>query len=198
MRDGERSLDALRQAILQALMDSGQLTPDMLKVLRGESTGDASERQGDRAPARRAARQDRPAADRRGLPQRRARRRRCPQGYQSMFGPQRPGALGGAARAVQPHREGHRLPRLQDPQEPARHRRQVELRQPRHAVSRHRHRSRRREQAVRVRRRAEPRRQRRRSRTRSPAQGARRPDRYRVLSDLMVRQASIARRARRC
>ena len=39
--EGERSLDALRQAILQALMDSGQLTPDMLKVLRGDSTGDA-------------------------------------------------------------------------------------------------------------------------------------------------------------
>ena len=29
------------QAILQALMESGQLTPEMLKVLRGESTGDA-------------------------------------------------------------------------------------------------------------------------------------------------------------
>src|SRR5512135_1239211 len=39
--DPDRSMDALRQAILQALMDSGQLTPDMLKVLRGESTGDA-------------------------------------------------------------------------------------------------------------------------------------------------------------
>ena len=39
--DADRSMDALRQAILQALMDSGQLTPEMLKVLRGESTGDA-------------------------------------------------------------------------------------------------------------------------------------------------------------
>ncbi|MGE5745040.1 MAG: VWA domain-containing protein, partial [Gemmatimonadota bacterium] len=38
--DADRSMDALRQAILQALMDSGQLTPEMLKVLRGESTGD--------------------------------------------------------------------------------------------------------------------------------------------------------------
>jgi Ca-activated chloride channel family protein len=38
--DADRSLDALRQAILQALMDSGQLTPEMLKGLRGESTGD--------------------------------------------------------------------------------------------------------------------------------------------------------------
>jgi Ca-activated chloride channel family protein len=42
MPDGERSMDALRQAILQALMDSGQLTPDMLKIMRGESTGDAA------------------------------------------------------------------------------------------------------------------------------------------------------------
>src|ERR671931_722061 len=39
--DADRSLDALRQAILQALMESGQLTPEMLRLLRGESTGDA-------------------------------------------------------------------------------------------------------------------------------------------------------------
>ena len=37
---GEKSLDALREAILRALMESGQLTPEMLKFLRGESTGD--------------------------------------------------------------------------------------------------------------------------------------------------------------
>ncbi len=34
--DGDRSLDALKQAILKALIDSGQLTPEMLKALRGE------------------------------------------------------------------------------------------------------------------------------------------------------------------
>ncbi|MEO8294103.1 MAG: hypothetical protein ABI613_01230, partial [Gemmatimonadota bacterium] len=38
--EGERSLESLRQAILQSLMDSGQLTPEMLKVLRGDTTGD--------------------------------------------------------------------------------------------------------------------------------------------------------------
>src|SRR5439155_8443540 len=38
--ESDRSLDALRQAILQALMDSGQLTPDMRKLLRGECTGE--------------------------------------------------------------------------------------------------------------------------------------------------------------
>ena len=36
----DRSLDALKAAIVQALMDSGALTPEMLQVLRGESTGD--------------------------------------------------------------------------------------------------------------------------------------------------------------
>ncbi len=39
--EGDRTLDSLKQAILQALMESGLLTPDMLKSLRGESTGDA-------------------------------------------------------------------------------------------------------------------------------------------------------------
>ncbi len=33
---GDRSLDALRQAILDALMESGQFTPEMLDALRGE------------------------------------------------------------------------------------------------------------------------------------------------------------------
>lgn len=37
---GDKSLDALREAILRALMESGQLTPEMLKFLRGDSTGD--------------------------------------------------------------------------------------------------------------------------------------------------------------
>src|SRR2546428_7105760 len=36
---GDRSMDALRQAILNALMQSGQLTPDMVRFLRGESSG---------------------------------------------------------------------------------------------------------------------------------------------------------------
>ena len=40
--DADHSMDGLREAILQALMESGLLTPDMLKVLRGDSTGDAA------------------------------------------------------------------------------------------------------------------------------------------------------------
>ncbi len=39
---GDRSMDALREAILQALLDSGQLTPEMVRFLRGDSTGDES------------------------------------------------------------------------------------------------------------------------------------------------------------
>ena len=36
----DQTLDSLKQAIMKALMESGQLTEDMLKALRGESTGD--------------------------------------------------------------------------------------------------------------------------------------------------------------
>jgi len=38
--DADRSLESLKQAILQKLIESGKLTPEMLQVLRGESTGD--------------------------------------------------------------------------------------------------------------------------------------------------------------
>ncbi|MCZ6915910.1 MAG: VWA domain-containing protein [Gemmatimonadetes bacterium] len=38
--DADRSMDALRQAIMDALVESGQLTPEMLRVLSGDSTGD--------------------------------------------------------------------------------------------------------------------------------------------------------------
>jgi Ca-activated chloride channel homolog len=34
--EGDRSMDALKQAILNALIDSGQITPEMLDALRGE------------------------------------------------------------------------------------------------------------------------------------------------------------------
>lgn len=39
--DADRSLDALKQAILQALIDSGQFTPEMLRALRGEDDTEA-------------------------------------------------------------------------------------------------------------------------------------------------------------
>jgi Ca-activated chloride channel family protein len=37
-----QSLDSLKDAIIRALVESGQLTPEMLQVLRGETTGDAA------------------------------------------------------------------------------------------------------------------------------------------------------------
>jgi len=40
---GDRSLEGLREAILRALMESGQLTPEMMRFLRGESSGDAAQ-----------------------------------------------------------------------------------------------------------------------------------------------------------
>jgi Ca-activated chloride channel family protein len=40
----DRSLDALKDALIQALIESGQLTPDMLKELRGEGQGDEEAR----------------------------------------------------------------------------------------------------------------------------------------------------------
>ena len=65
--DGNRSLEALKQAILDALMESGQFTPEMLEALRG---GDDEEGQ---AKLAQAARPARPAPDRGGLSQRRER-----------------------------------------------------------------------------------------------------------------------------
>ncbi len=38
--EGDRSVDALREAIVRALMESGKLSDEMLKVLRGDTTGD--------------------------------------------------------------------------------------------------------------------------------------------------------------
>ena len=40
--DRDRSLDALKQAILDALLESGQFTPEMLEALRGEGDEDAN------------------------------------------------------------------------------------------------------------------------------------------------------------
>lgn len=39
--DEDRSLDSLKKAILQALIDSGQFTPEMLEALRGDGDGDS-------------------------------------------------------------------------------------------------------------------------------------------------------------
>src|SRR5215467_7630451 len=101
--ENNHSLEALKQAILDALMESGQFTPEMLEALRG---GDDEEGQ-----ARQAARRARAAVDRGGLPQPRERAedaRRPPAGHRA--GQHREGRR--PRRPVQPHRERHRLPRL--------------------------------------------------------------------------------------
>lgn len=43
--DADRSLEALREALLRALIESGQLTPEMLAELRGQGEGDEAVRQ---------------------------------------------------------------------------------------------------------------------------------------------------------
>ncbi|MBI4544814.1 MAG: hypothetical protein HY703_06450, partial [Gemmatimonadetes bacterium] len=43
--EADSSLDALKQELLRALIESGQLTPQMLDELRGEGKGDEAVRQ---------------------------------------------------------------------------------------------------------------------------------------------------------
>src|ERR671923_1775251 len=84
--ENDRSLDALRQAILQALMESGQLTPEMLKALRGESTGNPEQdRQIERELSELLDRIVQRLIDEGYLNVGQA--PQVPQGYQSMFGP---------------------------------------------------------------------------------------------------------------
>ncbi|HKI95559.1 MAG TPA: VWA domain-containing protein [Gemmatimonadales bacterium] len=84
--EDERSMDALKEAILKALIESGQLTPEMLQMLRGESTGD---------PAKDAELQQQLAELIDGIIQRLVdegylnleQAPRMPEGHQPMFGP---------------------------------------------------------------------------------------------------------------
>ena len=171
MGDGERSLDSLRQAILQALMDSGQLTPDMLKVLRGESTGDAA--------------RDKELEQQLGelldkIVQRLmeegylnvSQPPQVPQGYQSMFGPG--GQAQSAAQQVQFNltEKGIDFLGYKTLKNLLGSVGKSSFGAHDTAVPRHRRRGRRREQAVRVRRRAQPRRARRRSPTPSRARAS--------------------------
>jgi hypothetical protein len=119
MGEPDRSMDALRQAILQALMDSGQLTPDMLKVLRGESTGDAKQdQQIQQQLAQMLDHIVQRLVDEGYLKVEEA--PQVPSGYQSHVRARRAGARGCRTGAVRADREGRRSARLQDAQEPAR------------------------------------------------------------------------------
>ncbi len=121
------------QAILEALMESGQFTPEMLEALRGDGDEDVAGRSSPSCSTSSCS-----GSSTKGYLNARRRRRRCRPATSRSTGK---GSLAQAAaqgRAVQPHRQGHRLPRLQDAAQPPRLARQVELRQPRHAVPRHR------------------------------------------------------------
>ena len=142
-----------KQAILDALMESGQFTPEMLEALRGDGDEESQAKLAKLLDDLVQRLIDEGYLNLDAPPQ-------MPAGHQPVTGT---GWLAqAAARDVQFNltEKGDRLPRLQDAAQPPRLARQVELRQPRHAVSRDGHRGGRLEQAVRVRRRAEHRRQR--------------------------------------
>jgi len=102
--ESNHSLDALKQAILDALMESGQFTPEMLEALRGgeDEEGQAKLAQLLDQLVQRLMEEGYLKIE--NAPQ-------MPAGHQPVTGP---GSLAKAAarRAVQPHRERHRLPRL--------------------------------------------------------------------------------------
>ena len=103
--DGNRSLDALKQAILDALMESGQFSAEMLEALRG---GDDEEGQAKLAKMLDEIVQ---RLIEEGVPEPRERAadaRRPPTGH----GPGQSRQSGRTRRPVQPHRQRHRLPRL--------------------------------------------------------------------------------------
>ena len=184
---GDRSLDALREAILRALMDSGQLTPEMLQFLRGESTGD---------PAQDAEVEQQLAELLDRIVQRLmeegylnlAQAPEMPAGYSSVFGPQ--GQARSAAQQVQFSltEKGADFLGFKTLQEPAGQHRQVERRGPRHPAPGHRHRGGGREQALRVRRHPQSRRARDPGSAPSPAGGLNVPIDL-DYGDLMVHQS---------
>ena len=171
--EADRSLDALKQAILDALIKSGQFTPEMLEALRGDGDELSEQKLAElldtivqRLIEEGYLNLDKPPE--------------MPAGHQNVTGPGRARPGRGARRAVQPHRQGHRLPRLQGAPRHPLVARKVELRLARHGLPRHRHRVRRLEQAVRVRRHAEPRRQRDAEERARAQRQPRRPDRPRL------------------
>ena len=142
LNDAEQTLDDLRQAIAEALLNSDMLDEQMREQIENMSAEqmEAPDRAADRAHGAGKLHQRRSAA--RSLAQldrRRAGRRR---------------AIAGALRD---HRQGPRLPRLSRAARSAGLAGQVELRPPRHARQGHRHRGQRRVEDLRIRRHAEPR-----------------------------------------
>ena len=130
-------MEALRQAILQALMDSGQLTPEMLKCCGGESTGDPARDQEVKEEDGPGCGPDRTATNREGyLNYEQA--AQMPYRVHHRYWDRAARRLPPRASAVQSHRERDGFSRLQDPQKSARAHRQVQPRGPRDPPPRHR------------------------------------------------------------
>ena len=181
--DADHSLDALKQAILDALIQSGQFTPEMLEALRGDGDELSEQKLAELLDSIVKRLIDEgylnldSAAGNAGGPPERHRARRARAGRR-------------ARRAVQPHRQGRRLPRLQGAaRNPLGSLGKSSFGSHDTRVPRHRHRVRRLEQAVRVRRHAQPRRERdaqERARRATATSTSRIDLDY---GDLMVRQA---------
>ncbi len=169
--DDERSMQALYDAILEALLSGGVLPEETVNQLLGDQADEEAGKRLEELIRQIMERMQEsgyitPAPD--------------PEGSQARGDA---GGRGGqwrrAADEVRGHRQGHRLPRVSRAARSAGLARQEQLRPPRHARSGDRHRGVRRDEGLRVRRHAEPRRQRHGAQRRPPpgprAQGHARP-----------------------
>ena len=150
--DDERSMQALYDAILEALLSGGVLPEETVNQLLGDK---ADEEAGKRLEELIRQIMERMQESGYITP--------APDPESSQARGEQGGTGGERARApveVRGHRQGHRLPRLSRAARSAGFARQEQLRPPRHARSGDRHRGLRRDEGLRVRRHAEPRRQR--------------------------------------
>ncbi len=164
--DGDRTMQALHDAILDALLNGGLLPDDLLEQLFGEDAATAKQQLDELVQQLMERMQEAgyitpsPELEQRarasGAAGRRRRRRRARRGE------------------VRGHRQGARLPRLPRAARSARLARPLERGPARHARHGHRHRGQRRAQALRVRRHAQPRRQQHRAERGDP-RASRRP-----------------------
>ena len=190
--DDERSMQALYDAILEALLSGGVLPDETLQQLLGEQADDGARRAARAVdPADHRADAGAAASSHRPRPRRTSAERRVGAG--------RAGRSAGHQYAVRGHRQGAGLPRLPRAAGPARIGRQEQLRPPRHARPGHRHRGVGRDQAVRVRRHAEPGRERDGPQPRAPGEVEREPTARSISSTTTSssRRANIRARARR-
>ena len=150
--DDDRTMQALHDAILEALFSGGVLPPDLLEKLFGDPADGDQEQM--RAAARGADPADHRADEGVGL-------HHAVAGSRARAAAPRAGRRAGRgqrAGQVRGHRQGARLPRLPRAARSARLARAQQRRPARHARPVDRHRSQRRAQALRVRRHDEPRR----------------------------------------